>query len=110
MSIAGQIAASCQRAIGITLARMMSRRQFGQTLFEHQALRLRMADLQARVDLLRYALHGIAEQGDWNCARRQRSKSPPPGSVRKSSPNACTSSVGRVILSTKRRLANGGGT
>lgn len=73
MSIAGQIAASCQRAIGITLARMMSRRQFGQTLFEHQALRLRMADLQARVDLLRYALHGIAEQGDWNCARRQRS-------------------------------------
>lgn len=42
---------------------MMSRRQFGQTLFEHQALRLRMADLQARVDLLRYALHGIAEQG-----------------------------------------------
>ncbi len=41
----------------------MSRRQFGQTLFERKALRLRMADLQARVDLLRYALHGIAEQG-----------------------------------------------
>ncbi|HEY0226683.1 MAG TPA: mycobactin biosynthesis acyl-ACP dehydrogenase MbtN [Mycobacterium sp.] len=63
MSIAGQIASSCQRAIGITLARMMTRRQFGQTLFEHQALRLRMADLQARVDQLRYALHGIAAQG-----------------------------------------------
>ncbi|OBA63296.1 acyl-CoA dehydrogenase [Mycobacterium sp. 1100029.7] len=63
MSIAGQIAASCQRVIGITLARMMNRRQFGQTLFEHQALRLRMADLQARVDQLRYALHGIAAQG-----------------------------------------------
>ena len=63
MSIAGQIAASCQRAIGITLARMMTRRQFGHTLFEHQALRLRMADLQARVDLLRHALHGIAGQG-----------------------------------------------
>ncbi|OIN79145.1 mycobactin biosynthesis acyl-ACP dehydrogenase MbtN [Mycobacterium malmoense] len=63
MSIAGQIAASCQRAIGITLARMMVRRQFGSTLFEHQALRLRMADLQARVDLLRHALHGIAAQG-----------------------------------------------
>jgi acyl-ACP dehydrogenase len=63
MSIAGQIAASCQRAIGITLARMMTRRQFGQTLFEHQALRLRIADLQARVDLLRHALHGIAAQG-----------------------------------------------
>ncbi|GBG39746.1 mycobactin biosynthesis acyl-ACP dehydrogenase MbtN [Mycobacterium montefiorense] len=63
MSIAGQIAASCQRVIGITLARMMVRRQFGQTLFEHQALRLRMADLQARVDQLRFALHGIAAQG-----------------------------------------------
>jgi alkylation response protein AidB-like acyl-CoA dehydrogenase len=63
MSIAGQIAASCQRVIGITLARMMTRRQFGQTLFEHQALRLRMADLQARIDQLRFALHGIAAQG-----------------------------------------------
>lgn len=63
MSIAGQIAASCQRAIGITLARMMTRRQFGHTLFEHQALRLRIADLQARVDLLRHGLHGIAAQG-----------------------------------------------
>ncbi|WP_025735206.1 mycobactin biosynthesis acyl-ACP dehydrogenase MbtN [Mycobacterium genavense] len=63
MSIAGQIAASCQRVIGITLARMMNRRQFGHTLFEHQALRLRMADLQARVDQLRFALHGIAAQG-----------------------------------------------
>ena len=62
VSIAGQIASSCQRAIGITLARMMIRRQFGQTLFEHQALRLRIADLQARVDQLRYALHGIAAQ------------------------------------------------
>lgn len=63
MSIAGQIAASCQRAIGITLARMTTRRQFGRTLFEHQALRLRMADLQTRVDLLRHGLHGLAAQG-----------------------------------------------
>jgi alkylation response protein AidB-like acyl-CoA dehydrogenase len=63
MSIAGQVASSCDRALGITLARMMHRRQFGQTLFEHQALRMRMADLQARVDLLRHALRGIAAQG-----------------------------------------------
>jgi alkylation response protein AidB-like acyl-CoA dehydrogenase len=63
MSIAGQIAAACQRAIGITLARMMKRRQFGHTLYEHQALRMRMADLQARVDLLRYGLAGIAAGG-----------------------------------------------
>jgi alkylation response protein AidB-like acyl-CoA dehydrogenase len=63
VSIAGQIASACQRAIGITLARMMKRRQFGHTLYEHQALRMRIADLQARVDLLRYGLAGIAAEG-----------------------------------------------
>jgi acyl-ACP dehydrogenase len=39
MSVAGLISTSAQRVIGITLARMMTRRQFGQTLYEHQALR-----------------------------------------------------------------------
>ncbi|MCG5434306.1 mycobactin biosynthesis acyl-ACP dehydrogenase MbtN [Mycobacterium sp. MYCO198283] len=63
LSIAGQVASSCQRALGITLARMVQRRQFGHTLYEHQALRFRVADLQARVDLLRHALHGIAQTG-----------------------------------------------
>jgi acyl-ACP dehydrogenase len=63
MSIAGQIASAYQLAIGITLARMMNRRQFGATLFEHQALRMRMADLQARVELLSYGLAGIAAEG-----------------------------------------------
>lgn len=63
LSIAGQVAAASQRVLGITLARMMKRRQFGHTLYEHQALRMRMADLQARVDLLRYGLSGIAAEG-----------------------------------------------
>jgi alkylation response protein AidB-like acyl-CoA dehydrogenase len=63
MSIAGQVAASCQKVLGITHARMTQRKQFGATLFEHQALRLRMADMQARVDLLRHGLNGIAAQG-----------------------------------------------
>lgn len=63
MSIAGQVAAGSQRALGITLARMMKRRQFGRTLYEHQALRMRVADLQARVDLLRYGLAGVAAGG-----------------------------------------------
>ena len=63
MSIAGQVASSCQRVLGVTHARMVKRRQFGSTLFEHQALRMRMADLQARVDLLRYGLNGIAAAG-----------------------------------------------
>jgi acyl-ACP dehydrogenase len=60
LSIAGQIA--CQRVIGITLARMIKRHQFGHTLFEHQALGMTMADLQARVDLLRYGLAALAAE------------------------------------------------
>ena len=63
MSIAGQVVSACQRVLGITHARMVNRRQFGATLFEHQALRMRVADLQARVDLLRHGLNGIAAQG-----------------------------------------------
>lgn len=63
MSIAGQVASSCQKVIGITHARMVNRRQFGATLFEHQALRMRIADLQARVDLLRHGLTGVAATG-----------------------------------------------
>lgn len=63
LSVAAQVASSCERAIAITLARMMTRQQFGQTLFEHQALRLRIADLSARVDLLRHGLNGIAAGG-----------------------------------------------
>ncbi|BBY28926.1 mycobactin biosynthesis acyl-ACP dehydrogenase MbtN [Mycolicibacterium sediminis] len=63
MSVAGLVSSSAQRVLGITLARMMTRRQFGHTLYEHQALRLRMADLQARVDMLRYALDGVAATG-----------------------------------------------
>lgn len=63
LSLAAQIAAFCHRVLAVTVARMMERKQFGRTLFEHQALRLRVADLQARVDLLRHALAGIAAQG-----------------------------------------------
>lgn len=61
--MAGLVSTSAQRAIGITQARMMVRKQFGSSLWEHQALRLRMADLQARVDMLRFALDGIAATG-----------------------------------------------
>ena len=35
---------------------MKRRSQFGKTLFEHQALRLRIADLYSRVEVLRMAL------------------------------------------------------
>ncbi|MGV9408870.1 acyl-CoA dehydrogenase family protein [Nocardia sp. NPDC003693] len=63
LSVAGQVVGACDLALGVSIAEMMRRTQFGKTLFEHQALRLRFADLAARVDQLRYALRGIAASG-----------------------------------------------
>nr|WP_245650355.1 acyl-CoA dehydrogenase family protein [Millisia brevis] len=60
LSIAGQAVASSEYVLGVTLARMKQRTQFGSTLYEHQALRLRIADLAARVEMMRHALEGIA--------------------------------------------------
>ncbi|MCZ0911296.1 acyl-CoA dehydrogenase family protein [Gordonia amicalis] len=65
-SVAAQIAAACEVMLGVTLARMMERTQFGKKLYDHQALRLRLADLQARVDVLRYSLDGVAAGGRIN--------------------------------------------
>jgi alkylation response protein AidB-like acyl-CoA dehydrogenase len=55
-----QIAAAARRVLGITLARMARREQFSRRLYDHQALRLRMADLYARVDTLSLALDAVA--------------------------------------------------
>lgn len=63
LSIASQVLGICDVAIAVTVARMKQRTQFGSTLFDHQALRLRMADLDAQVDMLRWALRGIAADG-----------------------------------------------
>lgn len=65
-SVAAQIAAACEVMLGVTLARMMERTQFGKKLYDHQALRLRLADLQARVDVLSYSLDGVAAGGKIN--------------------------------------------
>jgi alkylation response protein AidB-like acyl-CoA dehydrogenase len=66
LGVAAQIVALCERALGITLARMTDRVQFGSTLIEHQALRLRFADLWSRVNMMRYSLEGIAATGEMN--------------------------------------------
>ncbi len=63
LSVAGQVVGACDLAIGVTVARMKQREQFGAPLFDHQALRLRIADLHARVEVLRWALRGIASEG-----------------------------------------------
>ncbi|MFB8007960.1 acyl-CoA dehydrogenase family protein [Nocardia sp. NPDC056000] len=64
LSVAGQVVGACDLALGVTVAEMMRRTQFGKQLFEHQALRLRLADLRSRVDVLRYALLGLAAAGE----------------------------------------------
>lgn len=66
LSVAAQIAAAGEVMIGVTLARMLDRTQFGKRLYDHQALRLRLADLQARIDVLRYSLDGVAAHGRIN--------------------------------------------
>ncbi|MBB4852758.1 alkylation response protein AidB-like acyl-CoA dehydrogenase [Mycobacteroides chelonae] len=66
LGIAAQVVALCEKALGITIARMTERVQFGSTLLGHQALRLRVADLQSRVDMMRYSLEGIAATGEMN--------------------------------------------
>ena len=58
-AIAAQILGACHLALGVTVARMKRRESFGAALFDHQALRLRVADLQARVDMMRLALDGM---------------------------------------------------
>lgn len=59
-AMAAQILGACELALGVTVARMKRRESFGATLFDHQALRLRVADLQARVDMMRLALDAMA--------------------------------------------------
>ncbi|MEQ1511849.1 MAG: acyl-CoA dehydrogenase family protein [Lysobacteraceae bacterium] len=58
-AIAAQVLGGCDLALGMTVARMKRRESFGVKLFDHQALRLRIADLQARVDMMRWGLHGL---------------------------------------------------
>lgn len=66
-AIAAQLLGACHLALGVTVARMKRRKSFGATLFDHQALRLRVADLQARVDMMRLALNGmIADPAGFN--------------------------------------------
>ena len=56
LSVAAQIASAAQMMLQFTVAHTKRRSQFGKPLFEHQALRLRIADLYSRVEVLRMAL------------------------------------------------------
>ena len=63
LSLAAQVVSFCELVIGVTAARMAERKQYGRPLFEHQALRLRLADLKAEVEIFRHALLGFAALG-----------------------------------------------
>jgi alkylation response protein AidB-like acyl-CoA dehydrogenase len=70
---AAQLVGVCLRAIDLATAHLHRREQFGQPLIEHQALRLRLADLAAQVTVLRYAVYGAASAapGSPACGTRE---------------------------------------
>ncbi len=57
---AAHLVGMCGLAIDLTAAHLHRRTQFGRPLIEHQALRLRLADLSGRVAVLRRAVYGAA--------------------------------------------------
>lgn len=61
LSIAAQTAGGAARAIGLATAHLHRREQFGKPLMEHQALRLRLAELSSRLLVLRYAVYAAAQ-------------------------------------------------
>ncbi|ALG08572.1 acyl-CoA dehydrogenase family protein [Kibdelosporangium phytohabitans] len=61
LSIAGQTVGGAARAIALTTAHLLRREQFGKPLMEHQALRLRLAELSSRLVALRYAVYTAAQ-------------------------------------------------
>ena len=60
LSIAAQAVGGCARAIGLATAHLRRRTQFGRPLIEHQALRLRLAELAAHLVTLEFAVYAAA--------------------------------------------------
>ncbi|MGP0051400.1 MAG: acyl-CoA dehydrogenase family protein [Solirubrobacteraceae bacterium] len=62
LAIAAQSLGTAALALELAFARMARRRQFGVPLFDHQALRLRLADLAAQVELARRGVRATAAE------------------------------------------------
>ncbi|MEO3786700.1 acyl-CoA dehydrogenase family protein [Actinocorallia sp. B10E7] len=60
LAVAAQIAGVADRAIGLAAAHLHRREQFGTPLINHQALRLRLAELASELTVLRFAVYGAA--------------------------------------------------
>lgn len=61
LSIAAQTVGGAARAVGLATAHLHRREQFGRPLMEHQALRLRLAELYSRLLVLRFAVYTAAQ-------------------------------------------------
>ncbi|WP_242905047.1 acyl-CoA dehydrogenase family protein [Actinomadura terrae] len=62
LSVAALILGSARLALALATARMRRRRQFGVPLHEHQALRLRVAELTAQVEVARRGLYSTVAE------------------------------------------------
>jgi alkylation response protein AidB-like acyl-CoA dehydrogenase len=60
LAIAAQTLGGAELALDLTTTHLHRRRQFGARLIEHQALRLRLAELSAQVRLARLGVYGVA--------------------------------------------------
>ncbi|MGH3937711.1 MAG: acyl-CoA dehydrogenase family protein [Pseudonocardiaceae bacterium] len=60
LAVAAQACGGCAKAIGLAVAHLRRRTQFGSPLFEHQALRLRLAELFSRLTVLEYSVYAAA--------------------------------------------------
>ena len=62
IGIAAGVIGAARLAIALATTHLKRRRQFGVRLYDHQALRLRLADLQAQVEVARNGLYALAAQ------------------------------------------------
>ncbi|MBJ8338102.1 acyl-CoA/acyl-ACP dehydrogenase [Antrihabitans sp. YC3-6] len=62
LSIVAQLVGGCKYALGLAVSHARQRKQFGTTLINHQALRLRLAELAAQVTMAELAVYGVGER------------------------------------------------
>lgn len=71
LSVAAQTVGGAAKAIALTTAHLQRRQQFGKPLMEHQALRLRLAELASRLTVLRFAVYTAAQGVPVACGTRE---------------------------------------
>ncbi|HET8660149.1 MAG TPA: acyl-CoA dehydrogenase [Micromonosporaceae bacterium] len=79
LALAAQVLGGAALAVSLAATRLRRREQFGVPLFEHQALRLRLAELSAQVTLARHGVYGLAGGLGARRANRQRPGGQPAG-------------------------------